>query len=293
MRSFDKGLRYKLRRLSTIYAYRRGLTVLPYPPFEIWLEPTNVCNLACSMCPNSVKVKEQGTYIPWDLYTKIIEECTEFQPRINLFLGGESTMHPECMKMVAHAAEHGLPVTLATNATLLTKDLALELIRAGVDTVVFSFDGWDKDTYEAVRIGAEFERTLANIKQFLELKKRLGVTRPYVMFASLLLRTQFTNDEEAAKYAEFHKEFAGLPVNEFMVAEAGPWAGLFKETTAFKLRDKGGDYIACPKIWRSMAIIADGRGVPCCADFYGEFPLGDTRERTILEIWNGPEMVEL
>ncbi|MCA9774851.1 MAG: SPASM domain-containing protein, partial [Myxococcales bacterium] len=50
---------------------------------------------------------------------------------------------------------------------------------------------------------------------------------------------------------------------------------------------------ACPKIWRSMAIIADGRGVPCCADFYGEFPLGDTRERTILEIWNGPEMVEL
>jgi len=42
-----------------------------------------------------------------------------------------------------------------------------------------------------------------------------------------------------------------------------------------------------------MAIIADGRGVPCCADFYGEFPMGDVRERTILEIWNGPEMIDL
>ncbi|MBZ0253285.1 MAG: radical SAM protein [Candidatus Methylomirabilis sp.] len=293
MRSLPKAIRRKISRFQAFRAWKQGLVTLPYPPFEIWVEPTNVCNLACVMCPNSIKEKEHGAYLEMDLFEKIVGECEPFSPMINLFLGGESTMHPKCMQMAAYAKKRGCSVSLATNATLLTEGASHELIRSGIDRLVFSFDGFDKGSYEAVRVGADFERTLANIVQFLELKKKLGSRTPYVSFVSLLLRTNLTNDEETARYREFHKRLEGLPVEEVMVAEAGPWAGMFRETTKFKLRDGSGDFTPCPRIWRSMAIIADGRGVPCCADFYGEFPLGDSRARTVMEMWNGPEMVEL
>lgn len=293
MRSVGKDMRRKLNRFRALYAWRKGLVELPYPPFEIWVEPTNVCNLACVMCPNSIKEKEHGAYLEMDLYEKIVGECEPFAPMINLFLGGESTMHPKCMQMAAFARKRGCAVSLATNATLLTEEMSRDLVRSGIDRLVFSFDGFDKASYEAVRVGADFERTLANIVRFLELKRSLGSRTPYVSFVSLLLRTSLTNEEEAARYREFHRRLEGLPVEEFTVAEAGPWAGMFRETTKFKLRDGSGDYTPCPRIWRSMAIIADGRGVPCCADFYGEFPLGDARERTVLEMWNGPEMTAL
>ena len=42
-----------------------------------------------------------------------------------------------------------------------------------------------------------------------------------------------------------------------------------------------------------MSILWDGRVVPCCIDFVGEYLLGDVRKESLLEIWNGDKLVEL
>ncbi|MGH7589784.1 MAG: SPASM domain-containing protein, partial [Gemmatimonadota bacterium] len=37
----------------------------------------------------------------------------------------------------------------------------------------------------------------------------------------------------------------------------------------------------------------DGTVSPCPQDWYGELFLGDARRQTLMEIWNGPAMVDL
>ena len=47
------------------------------------------------------------------------------------------------------------------------------IIDSGLDLLSFSFDGFQKEPYEKIRIGSNFEKTLANILQFLRIKKEL------------------------------------------------------------------------------------------------------------------------
>lgn len=292
-RSLGNKILRRVRRVQAIQAYRKQLTVLPYPPLELWIEPTNVCNLACVMCPNNVQEKDDPSYMSFDLFRKVADECAPFQPLINLHLGGESTMHPDCMKMARYAADKGCVVNMATNATMLTRDLSHELINSGIDMIVFSFDGYDKESYESVRLGADFEKVLGNIREFMAVKRKLGAKKPYTTFGSLILRADQSNEEERARYDAFHAELKVLGIDEFYIGEAQPGSALFSDETKHKIRAGGAGYIPCPKIWFSMAVSATGKGVPCCADFYADYPMGHIEERTIPEIWNGPEMVEL
>jgi len=45
---------------------------------------------------------------------------------------------------------------------------------------------------------------------------------------------------------------------------------------------------ACER-WFELSIMADGRAALCCMDGAGDFTIGDTRERSLLEIYNRPE----
>ena len=44
---------------------------------------------------------------------------------------------------------------------------------------------------------------------------------------------------------------------------------------------------------RGVAVCWDGRVVPCCRDFDARYVLGDPNHSTLLEVWNGVNMVKL
>ena len=58
-------------------------------------------------------------------------------------------------------------------------------------------------------------------------------------------------------------------------------------------RIKSSSYTPCMFLWYSMSILWDGRVVPCCIDFKGEYILGDVKKESLLDIWNGERLVEL
>ena len=75
--------------------------------------------------------------------------------------------------MLAIAKEMGVPSGISTNATILTEESSRRLIQAGLDYIIFAFDGATKATYEKYRKGAEFEKVRENILGFLKVKKEL------------------------------------------------------------------------------------------------------------------------
>ncbi len=284
----------EIGRLRSLFSYRRRELTLRHTPLQLWIEPTNKCNLRCVMCINAV-VSKEGGFMDQPLYRSIIDQARAWRPRpvVNLFLGGESTLHRQIFDMVAYADRAGLETALATNATVLSPERSRRLIEAGLANIIFSFDGYDKASFEAVRVGADFERTVENMRTFLEIKRELGRRKPRVTFYSLVTRTSDAA-EERTKLAAFQRTFEGLPIEEFKIREAGHWGGTFDgvDTPDFQEDVAYGDrFLPCFRLWESMSILWDGRVVPCCVDFMGELPLGDARKQPLLEIWNGPRMV--
>ena len=176
-------------RLARVYrAYKTGKTRLPYTPLRLWIEPTNHCNLRCQMCPQGQKEKtfEKG-FMDFSVFTKLIREASSFGADVNLFMGGESLLHPQLCDMIAYCRDQGVPSRLYTNATLLDEEKSEGIIRSGLDHMTFSFDGVDKALYEETRRGARYEKTLENVRRFLAVKKSKGQRAPTVVIQCLEL----------------------------------------------------------------------------------------------------------
>ena len=275
------------RRLAWIFwSYRRKKTVLPYLPVRLWVEPTSHCNLTCVMCPNQDLDKSQKGYMDFGLFRKIIDEASRFVFDVHLLHRGESLLHPDFFRMVRYAHQAGLVTRFHTNGTLLDEDKARRLIESGLDQFAFSFDGYDRETYERIRHKGNFEKTVGNIIRFLEVKKEMGSRRPVTILELIDFPGLFRGDGEKKRKA-FLSRFKGLPLDKVKVKNLHNWAGRAPELP------KKGRYLPCTFLWQALIIFWDGSVLPCTQDFQGESVLGNVGQASLASLWNGRQMVDL
>src|SRR3990172_1893117 len=91
----------------------------PYPvSFEI--DPSNICNHACTWCMYEEFIKEQKVIIPKEIFKRIVDEIIELGTKSITFTGGgEPITNPETIKMIPYIKKKGVSVALVTNGGLL------------------------------------------------------------------------------------------------------------------------------------------------------------------------------
>lgn len=276
----------RFRTLTRMYWHRqRGHVEVPYFPIRLWVEATNRCNLRCAVCPNATDTTSERGDMAFDLYTRLIEECRGRVHDINLSHRGESLYHPRLAEMVKLAGACGIRTRLHTNATMLDDDTATALIDAGLDLISFSFDGFDKENYEAIRCGAIYESTLANIFGFLKQRKERDSQTPYTILQVIASPNRSVGDREA-----FLAQFRDLPLDKLYVKEPHNWAGNVGEKAVETGSPPGPVRSSCTFNYYSLTVLWDGRVVPCPQDWYAECVLGDLNRSSLEAIWNGKEM---
>jgi len=250
-------------------------------PIHLDLESTSACNLKCFMCFQSFNPPPRG-FMSTDLYKKIIDEGAEKGLcSIKLQYRGEPLLHPNIADMVRYAKEKGiLEVMFNTNATLLTEEKARGLIEAGLDKMICSVDGYTKDTYESVRIGATFETTLENIKRMQRLKKEMGKTKPVV-------RVQMVDTPKNHDQIEGYIKFWGDIADEVAVEDMNDWHD--KDLKAVIVSKE----FDCPMVYQRLIVLYDGRVTICCGNIYGKLIAGDLTKQTVENVWKGPVMQKL
>ncbi len=243
------------------------------------------------MCPRSWPEgqSQKKGFMEFDLYKKIIDEASPFVYDIFLFLSGESLLHKDIFEMIKYAKSKDINVDLHTNATLLNREKAYKLLESGVDTVTFSFDGYDKEAYEKIRVGADFDTTVNNMADFLKIKRELGMKKPYTKLRNTAIPnlSSFAKEEERAKRKKFLSHFQSLPLDEFVVCDVYGSPGEAGETQPQAF------YNSCRFISFAMSILWDGSVVVCCGDFFGALKLGDVSRDSLIQIWNNDKMVFL
>lgn len=269
-------------KLAKIYKnYRTGQPICNYFPLRIWLEPTDKCNLACPLCINRSIPEDTKGYMEWPLYIKIIDQLKGEICDINLFHRGEPLLHTQIAEMVAYARQKGLTTRIHTNATKLTGELSKALLRNGLNYISFSFDGFDKETYEKNRVNASFEKTLNNILTFLNKKKEIKAKTFTVL--------QIINQNISKNKNNFLKNFKNLPLDKISIRTPHNWAGGISCSAV----EKGKKPITCTFPWYGLTVFYNGKVVPCCQDYMGKIYLGDANKESITDIWNNKILQEL
>lgn len=278
---------YLKNRLLVLGAYHmRDSFVKGYAPM-VHIEPTNVCNLKCEMCPRDQQERLEG-YMDFKLYKALIDELGMLNTElIYLHLFGEPTLHPKIFDMIRYAKRKDIDVAMSTNGTTLNEATTESLLGSGVDIFIISFDAADNpEYYEQIRKNADYHKVFSNIKNFINTKKN---RKPFTIIQTIRLK----GSENADKFLK-----KVLPKCNNLTISNKPfdeWGGKVERINRLSTVDiRYAQYPRlCEKIWRTAMIYYDGTVVPCSRCYDKKFALGKFPEQSLREIWNGEKMVAL
>jgi len=300
-RSVTRRVHPLLPNLRWRTGWLSGRTRLSAPPYYVNIEPTNLCNLRCTLC--SMDGSRPGGFMDEALFGRIVDDAAAAGvTEARLFLGGEPLLHPGIAGFVRRAEEAGLITCIHTNAVRLDAGMSASLLDAGLSQISFSFDGDSAVEYEQVRVGARFDLVLANILGFLETKRERGMSLPETTLQMILpeaarVRRGGAQGGPRGKRSPnappevdpgFAARFEGLPLDRWLILSPHNWAGERQDID----ERRGSVFFPCQALWQSLSIGWDGTVFLCCGDLNGRVRLGDLRTQTLMEVWNGPPMVE-
>lgn len=251
-------------------------------------------------------------HMEFETFKKIISDIKEFKPTISLHHSGESFLHNELMDFIKYAKENGLEVVMTTNGTLIDKD-NWAILNSGIDILNISFAGVDEEDYALIRQKNEYEKVKQNTIYIAARKVEKNVKMNIMVN---IVQTQ-NNEDRITKFKEFYESLEGI--NDVLIRNLMDWHGeVDVEGLALEKKKGHNKYVMaawrrmhrifykingkqdhfnkgqiCPSLYYSAGILSNGVVVPCCYDFNGDINLGNIKEKSFMEIWNGEKMEEL
>ncbi|MCM8800865.1 MAG: putative heme d1 biosynthesis radical SAM protein NirJ2 [Candidatus Omnitrophica bacterium] len=111
---------------------------------------TKACNLNCKHC-----YRDAGKKDPSELNTKeakeLIKEISKSKFKIVVFSGGEPLLREDIYELISFSSKCGLRPVLGTNGTLINKDVAKRLKKAGLGCAGISLDSLNPEIHDEFR----------------------------------------------------------------------------------------------------------------------------------------------
>ena len=141
-----------------------------FVPRLVFWETTKGCNLRCVHCRATATELSSPTDLSTAQSLKVINQIAAMAKPILVLSGGEPLFRADIFHLARYATEKGLLVALATNGTLVTKEVARMICDSGVKRVAISLDGADSSTHDSFRgISGAFDAAVQGLRNLQEL----------------------------------------------------------------------------------------------------------------------------
>lgn len=141
-----------------------------FKPRLIFWEVTKGCNLRCIHCRATATELMSPADLPTAKALNIIKQIADFGNPILVLSGGEPLYRADIFELAEYGNSLGLRVALATNGTLVTKDVAEKIKHAGIKRVSISLDGADAETHDSFRgIPGAFDAAIYGMRNLQQL----------------------------------------------------------------------------------------------------------------------------
>jgi radical SAM protein with 4Fe4S-binding SPASM domain len=290
------GLRRILRRARNLLNKRvvqlqneflRNQRVLGQP-FQLTLEPGNVCNLRCPLCPTPTReTRLPKGLLKLDDARRIL---AQFPYTVQLVLSnwGEPFLNKEIFAIIALAKERDIHVHVESNLTLFDEGKARALVASGLDVLVVALDGASQETYERYRVGGRFADVLANVRTLRRVQDELDDHRTELRWKFVVNKH---NEHELESARQLAREL-GLTFQAVTIwtppdrrDEWLPSAALHTDG-----RNVRGGPPRCHHLWQAVAVNFNGDVFPCCSEFSPQDKLVNVLEQPFAPVWNSPTL---
>ena len=183
----------------------------PLPRLVFW-EVTKGCNLRCVHCRATATELASPNDLPTALCLHIIDQIAALANPILVLSGGEPLYRSDIFQLAQYATGKGLRVALATNGTLVTREVAQKIVEAGVQRVAISLDGCNADTHDTFRgIPGSFDAAIYGFRNL----KALG------MPLQIDLTIARHNADELPRMLELVRNLGADALHIFLLVPAG------------------------------------------------------------------------
>ncbi|RMF93254.1 MAG: radical SAM protein [Candidatus Schekmanbacteria bacterium] len=257
-------------------------------PSNLFIEPTNRCNLRCKMCPqNDEDFMERG-FMDFQTFRKVIDESVNYGKRTAIFFhkDGEPLLHEGLFEMIEYAVSKkaAYRTHLSTNAHLLSEDKIKRLILSGLDSVIVNIDANYEETYRAIKGRGGLSKVESNVKEMIKFRNSIGKINPAIRVKIIPV------DENRNEIEDFKNKWKHI-ADEVVISKEFSWPGRKgkngKKNEFLRYR------YPCISLWLSMTINWDGTVSVCCIDYYHKGIIGNVKDDTIERIWKGKLLQEI
>ena len=285
---FEKSL--ELRKKLTFRSQKDIFTVNPPFPREITLDINNRCNHKCYFCANP-KIKQYNA-LDFKLAIKLMKEAKE---NGSTDLALQATGEPFMDKRLPDFIKEGKKlkyeyIYINTNGALANPKRAQPVIDAGCDSIKFSINAHNKESFKKVHGYDDFEKVIENLKWIFKYRNENNIKMGIYVSTVKNSKTDFVAEEiekvitancDKFEFREISNQGGSMmELNEKEKIQAGNILGsLKKDDVLFR----------CVYPFNRIVINPHGFVVACTADFHKQLEIGDTTKKTLLEIWNGEE----
>jgi radical SAM protein with 4Fe4S-binding SPASM domain len=243
---------------------------------RVYVEITNICNMACSFCHGHHRAPRQMTQ---EEYARVLQQLRGKTEYIYHHLMGEPLTHPLLPRFIEMAKAAGFRPMITTNGTLLPVK-GDGLLGKGLHKVNISLHSFEADQPDAHR------RYVENIGAFAEKAWADGI------IVSMRL---WNNGCDQGKN----------PITLDILRQVLP--GQWQENTrGYRIRDKlflewgdrfdwpdlgardHGRKVYCHGLGDHFGILCDGTVVPCCLDSEGAIALGNVFSQELSQVLETP-----
>jgi radical SAM protein with 4Fe4S-binding SPASM domain len=259
-----------------------------YFPRYVQIETIRICNARCAFCA----VDQWDKTVPRmadALFDKIVEELKDYADWVrwvNIQRAGEPLLDRSIHDRIRKVKDAGIKaVTMSTNASALTERNARRLLDAGLDELMISIDSVDRETYERTRVGLNYDRVMANIRNFFALRDALRPsTRIRIRGIIFLPPSDPGFPAAVSAWEDYWKDLRAPGDRIYMLPphtwgnQVG-WDGYSPSVEA--------TYHPCIMLWSSLQITAMGKVALCTDDYDAKIELGDVNRQGLAEIWRG------
>ena len=284
---------------------------------SVFMDQNNKCNLRCQMCGFSdPRVDALARYdLPRWAYDRIAAELFPHANYVCLSILTEPFMTRDFPERLGALRSYGVPFSdVITNGTLLTEEAIAMILDSRLSRLIISIDGGTKAIFEAVRIGANFERVIANFTLLRIRRRERGATLPRLRvnhvlselnidhFDAFLSLMESLEVEEVA--VRTVSRMSDAPIQES--SDPAFWdkvravrvklaafcqrtgivdaAFLRDRHTTIDLFTDAGEKLICRTPWTTIAVHPNGDIYPCMA--WTRPPIGNLTTQSFDEIWN-------
>lgn len=192
---------------------------------QVYVEPTNRCNISCLTCMRNNWELEMGL-MSQETFDQILDEIKGMDPIPTVFFGGlgEPLFNRNTIRWIAQAKAAGARVEMISNGTMLDEKRTRAIIDADLDRLWISLDGATPQSYADVRLGAELPKVLENLRRLSRMRKPGHFPKPELGIAFVAMASNIAELPELLQLAR------QLRAKQFMVSNVLPYTeALLKE----------------------------------------------------------------